>query len=288
MLDVKILVPLIIVFGLIIFLSLLQFVISIFPPKFKTKVDPSTYRLNYENATFTTSDGVTLKGWFIPNKESDAVIIVGHGYPFDKANILQATHFLAEEYNLLLFDFRYFGESEGGYSTGGAKESKDVLAAIEFLKKEKGFKKIGAIGFSMGGAAILMSESEDLDAVVIDSTYATGDMILERLYPFFPGVLKLPFVWLTKFYALLFFKINVNEISPLNSIGKFESPILLIHGEKDSQIPVENTRLLYENSDKNRTELWIVPDADHGMAFALYPEEYKSRVIQFFDKHLNK
>lgn len=282
----KILVPLIIVFGLIIFLSLLQFIISIFPPKFKTKVDPSTYRLNYENVSFTTSDGMRLKGWLVPNKESDAVIIVGHGYPFDKANILQATHFLSEKYNLLLFDFRYFGESEGRYSTGGVKESKDILAAIEFLKNDKNFTKIGAIGFSMGGAAILMSESKDLKAIVIDSAYATGDMILERLYVFFPGVLKLPFVWLTKFYALLFFKINANEISPLNSIRELESPILLIHGEKDSQIPVENTRLLYESSDKNRTELWIVPEADHGTAFALYPEEYKNRVIQFFDKHL--
>lgn len=285
MLHAKILVPLIIVFGLIILLSLIQFIISIFPPKFKTKVDPSTYRLNYENVSFTTSDGVKLKGWFIPNKESDAVIIVGHGYPFDKANILQATHFLAEKYNLLLFDFRYFGESEGRHTTGGVKESRDVLATIEFLKEKK-FTKIGAIGFSMGGAAILMSESKDLKAVIIDSTYATGDLILERLYPFFPSVLKLPFVGLTKFYSLIFLKINANEVSPLNSIQKIDSPILLIHGEKDSQIPVKNTHLLFENSNKDKTELWIVPDADHGMAFALYPEEYQDRVIRFFEKYL--
>lgn len=284
----KILPIVIFILGVVIFLSLVNFVVSIFPPKFKTKVDPSTYKLNYENISFVTSDGLKLKGWFIPNKESDAVVLVGHGYPFDKANILQATHFLADKYNLLLFDFRYFGGSEGVYSTGGVKESKDILAAIEFLKDEKKFTKIGAIGFSMGGAAILMSESKDLDAIVVDSTYATMDLILERLYAFFPGILKSPFVGLTKFYGLLFFKINANEVSPLNSIKEFESPILLIHGEKDSQIPVENTRLLYENSNKNRTELWIVPNADHGMAFALYPEEYKNRIIQFFDKHLNK
>lgn len=284
----RILVIALFVFGVVVFLSLVNFVISVFPPKFKTKVDPSTYNLNYENVSFTTSDGLKLKGWFIPNGDSDAVIIVGHGYPFDKANILQATNFLAEKYNLLLFDFRYFGGSEGRYTTGGVKESKDVLAAIEFLEKERKFAKIGAIGFSMGGAAILMSESKDLDAIIIDSAYATGDLILERLYAFFPGALKLPFVWLMKFYVLLFFKINVNEVSPLASIQKMDSPILLIHGEEDSQIPVKNTELLYENSDKSKTELWIVPDAGHGMAFALYPDEYKNRVIQFFDKNLNE
>lgn len=282
----KILVILFIILGFIVFLSLLQFILSIFPPKFKTKVSPTTYELKYENVSFTTSDGLKLKGWFIPNNKSDAVIIVGHGYPFDKANILQATHFLAEKYNLLLFDFRYFGESEGRYTTGGTKESKDVLAAIEFLKSEKNFTKFGAIGFSMGGAAILMSESKDLKAVVIDSTYANMDLILERLYGFFPGFLKLPFVWLTKFYGLLFFKINANEISPLNSIKTFGMPILLIHGEKDSQVSVKNAHLLYENSNKNKTELWIVPDADHGMSFAVNPEEYKKEVFEFFDKHL--
>jgi len=279
------LVPLFIVLGFIVILSLMQFFISVFPPKFKTKVDPTTYNLTYENVSFATSDGLKLKGWFIPNKESDAVVIVGHGYPFDKANILQATNFLANKYNLFLFDFRYFGESEGRYSTGGAKEAKDVLAAVEFLKS-RNFTKIGAIGFSMGGAAILMSESKDLDAVVIDSTYANMDLILEKLFVFFPGVLKLPFVWLSKFYGLLFFKINANEISPLNSIKTFDIPIFLIHGEKDSQIPVKNTLLLYENSDKDKTELWIAPDADHGMAFALYPEEYKKKVLEFFNRHL--
>ena len=284
----KILFILFFALGVVVFLSLVNFVLSIFPPKFKTNVNPTTYNLKYENVSFIATDGLKLKGWFIENKESDAVVLVGHGYPFDKANILQATHFLADEYNLLLFDFRYFGESEGRYTTGGVKESKDVLAATEFLKKEKKFTKIGAIGFSMGGAAILMSESKDLDAVVIDSAYATMDLTLERLFAFFPGILKLPFVWLTKFYGLLVFKINANEVSPLNSIGEMKSPILMIHGEKDSQISVKNAHLLYENSDKDKTELWIVPNAGHGMAFALYPKEYQNRVIQFFDKYLNK
>ena len=119
-----------------------------------------------------------------------------------------------------------------------------------------------------------------------DSAYATMDLILERLFAFFPGVLKLPFVALTKFYGLLVFKINPNEVSPLNSIKEIKVPIFLIHGENDSQISVKNAHLLYENSNKDKTELWIVPNADHGMAFALYPEEYKNRVIRFFDKHL--
>ncbi len=286
MLHFKVLVFLAIALVLIILFSLLTFILSIVPPKFKTKVTPTTYELNYENVSFRTSDGLKLRGWFIPNKNSDAVIIVGHGYPFDKANILQATHFLSDKYNLLLFDFRYFGESEGRYTTGGVKESKDVLVAIKFLEREKNFTKIGAVGFSMSAAAILMSESKDLDAIVIDSTYANMDLILERLYVFFPGVLKLPFVELTKFYGLLFFKINANGISPLNSIKTFDIPILLIHGEKDSQIPVKNAYLLYKNSNKDKTELWIVPNADHGMAFAVNPEEYEKKVLGFFDKRL--
>ena len=208
-----------------------------------------------------------------------------HGYPFDKNNILTATYFLAEKFNLLLFDFRYFGESQGKFTTLGYKEKEDFLAAVNYLKT-RNLTKTGALGFSLGAATIIMANSQDIKAIVADSSYATIDKMIQRTYFIFPSFTKMPFVFLTKLYAKIFLDLNSKDISPLNEISKIKVPILLIHGEKDSQISVENSKILYETSNKNKTELWLVPKADHGYAHYLYPEEYEQKLIGFFENNL--
>jgi len=272
-------------FLIIILFSFLNFYVSIKPPKFRTNITPTTYDLKYEEITINTKDGLKLKGWFIPNEKSNKAIIVTHGYPFDKNNILTGTYFLAKKYNLLLFDFRYFGESEGKYTSVGYHETEDFKAAIQYLKS-RNFTKIGAIGFSLGAAVILLTNSPDVKAIVSDSSYATIDKMIEKSYFIFPGILKIPFVWLTKLYSHIFLRISTKEVSPLKNIQNIKAPILFIHGEKDTQIPVENTELLYEASNKNKTELWIIPNADHGTALLYYPNEYEKKVIEFFEKNL--
>lgn len=275
---------LIIISGIII-LSLLTLYMGIHPTKFKTGTTPDKLGLKYENISFTTSDNLLIKGWFIPSKnKTDKTIIITHGYPFDKNNIIGGTSFLAEKFNLLLFDFRYFGESEGSYTTIGFKEKKDFLAAVDWLKKKQ-YKKIGAIGFSLGASVILMANSDDIKAIVADSPYSSIDKMIERTYLIFPSITKKPFVWLTKLFTSLI-GISTKNISPKNEIPNINIPILLIHGDKDSQIPVENSKILYEASNKDTTELWIVKNADHGHAHSLYPKEYEERIFNFFEKNL--
>ena len=66
------------------------------------------------------------------------------------------------------------------------------------------------------------------------------------------------------------------------------TPILFIHGEEDTEIPVSHSELLYDRGiryNKN-LELWIVPKADHGDAYFLYSNEYSRKVKLFFGKFL--
>ena len=277
-----------IIIGIIIIFSVLTFIISVHPPKLDEKRTPADLGLDYEEVSFKTSDGLTLRGWFIPSNYSKATIIVGHGYPFSKSNILGLGKFLNKHYNLLLFDFRYFGESQGRYTTAGWKEQKDVLAAINYLKSRKDINKskIGAIGFSLSASTFIMTKTSDIKAIVADSPYASLDNMIERSYFIFPGPLKLPFVWITKLLAKITFGLNTKDISPEKDIKDIGIPVLLIHGDRDSQIPVENSKVLYEASDKNLTELWLVEGADHGYSYASNPDKYEKRVLEFFDEHL--
>lgn len=274
----------------IVIVSLLILFTSVRPLRYKTKLTPTSFGYEYQEVNFKTEDGITINAWFVPTNYSNATIIVGHGYPFDKTNVFPVLIFLNEHYNLLFIDHRYFGKSKGAYTTAGYKERLDILAAVEYIKSVKGLSKtkIGAIGFSLSGASILMAKSADIKAIVADSTYANIDKMIEQIYWIFPGITKIPFVLLTQVYARLFLGIDTKDVSPTEAIKDIKSPVLLIHGNKDSQIPVENSKLIYEASNKSRTELWIVKDADHGQAFATNPNEYKKKVLGFFDEHLLK
>ncbi len=269
----------------IILVSALQFLLAIRPLSIHSNIGPSYFKLLHEAVTFVTNDGLKLKGWFIPGRGAKATVIVTHGYPADKGDLLPLAIFLHPQYNILLFDFRYFGESEGAITTVGYREQEDVRAAIRYLK-HRGEKRIGGLGFSLGAAVLLMIQDPDLQAVVADSSFADVDRMLEVVYRFLPGATKDPFVWTTRLYSRLFLDIDPRDISPLRAIRERTRPVLIIHGALDDQIPVEHARLLYEAAPRGLAELWIVPDADHGQTYARMPMAYQEKVLSFFDRHL--
>ena len=97
--------------GFIIILSFMQFLLNIHPPRYIDPDRPENHNLKYENVSFETSDKITIRAWLIESKKANGTIIIGHGYPFNKGNILPVVKFLYPKYNLLLYDHRYFGES---------------------------------------------------------------------------------------------------------------------------------------------------------------------------------
>ena len=267
----------------LILFSLFTFFMSIHPQKIITDLVPSDLGLKYEEITFKSIDGIKLSGWFIPNNKTKATIIVMHGYPADKANLLGIAEFLAKEFNVFLFDFRSFGKSEGRYTTVGYLEKNDLLGAIKYLEKEKNIPHMGLYGFSLGGAVALMTNHSNIKAIVTDSAYAQLSNMVKHMYRIFL-IFKYPLTYLTKLYGILFLNININDASPVNNIKNIKVPILLIHSEKDSQIPITEAYLLHDANKKS--ELWIVENAEHGMSHSINPKMYEERIIEFFKENV--
>ena len=288
--------------GFIVFLPLLNFLLGVHPPRFQTDDNPKRYGLDYESVSFPTSDGLTLRGWFIPaasasleasGKEEMAwntcgTVLVGHGYPFDKSNILRHALFLHPRFHLLLFDFRYFGESEGAYTTAGLLETRDVQAAIDYVKSRGDVnpERLGAMGFSMSASAFILTRHPDVKAIVADSPYATLEGVIARQFFFLPGFTKWPLVAITKFYAWIFLGVRVSDAAPADAVRDLNTPLLIIHGDADSQIPLEHSQTIYANANPDTTQFWIVPGGDHGFAHALEGYRYEVRVRQFFEKNV--
>jgi uncharacterized protein len=77
-------------------------------------------------------------------------------------------------YSVLLIDFQAHGESPGRQITFGDRESRDVVAALQFLHRTSPIEKVGVIGVSLGAAALVLADDRpSVDAVVMESMYPT-------------------------------------------------------------------------------------------------------------------
>ncbi|MCM2267800.1 MAG: alpha/beta fold hydrolase [Elusimicrobiales bacterium] len=253
------------------------------PRRYTGAYTPQDFGLKPEPVKLMTADGVQLDAWFIPNKASRQAVIVCHGYPMDKSDVLGLTVFLARHFNVLYFDFRATGRSGGFFSTGGAKETRDIEAAARFLETRGLKDRIGAFGFSMGAAAVLLSADPAIKARVLDAPYA--DLGVELDYIFSPwGIWRKPLLALMKAWTFVFTGVNVDQVSPRRSAAALKTPLLLIHGDADKQVPLANSERI--KAAVPAAELWVVKGARHGENWYRAGYEYERRTTAFFKKHL--
>ena len=118
----------------------------------------------FEEVSFTSSDGLRLKGWFVQSKNGATVI----SFPGRKGSRKPARMLVRHGYGVLLFDRRGEGESEGDPNLYGWRGTRDLRGAISYLESRSDVDpdRIGAIGLSVGGEMLLQAaaESDDFEA----------------------------------------------------------------------------------------------------------------------------
>ena len=265
----------------VVFVSALStFYQGVRPFKFVSNATPADFDVEFERSGLKTEDGLELDAWYVPARSrTDRSVIVMHGYPADKGNVLPATIFLQEMFNLLFFDFRYLGKSGGKYSSLGYHEQKDLAAAVKCLRA-LGQRRIGLYGFSMGGAVALMGAEENgVDAVVADSPYASLGNMLHHSYRYF-GPFRLLFTATTAVLARLILNADIKDVSPVESAKRLDLPVLVIHGTDDDQIPVQNAHELKEANGK--IDLWLLEGVNHNSGRAFSDNIYEEKIGKFF------
>lgn len=249
---------------------------------------PDEYGLQFEPIEFKATDGLILRGVWIPASGSNKAVVIMHGhggsYDFD---LYRAPSLHEAGFNVLLFDFRAHGRSEGNRMTFGYEERRDVLGVVEFLHP-RGIQHIGLLGFSYGGIVSMLfaAEYSGVEAVISDGGPARMRTAIAAR-----GIeMGLP-LWLTKLLAWLIISmtslrlgVNLFQFEPIRWVGKISPrPILFIHGDHDQYLPDFDD--LYAAA-KPPKELWRLPDAGHTTASQLYPQEHSRRVIEFFSRYL--
>ncbi|MFH1047155.1 MAG: alpha/beta fold hydrolase [Patescibacteria group bacterium] len=277
---------LIIVLVPLVFTTTLGIYGAIRPKRLVSVAAPEHYGIEYENVSLVTEDAVQIAGWYFPSEgdPTDQAIIVLHGYPTDKGDLLARSKFLLKDYNLLLIDFRYFGQSDGSYTTIGAKEVKDLLAAVEFLK-DRNMSKIGVYGISMGGAVALMGiplAGEQINAVVSEAAYGNLAMMTREMYRYL-GPLERPLTWTTVMASRLLLGIDPEHVSPAEAVRDQDTPVLLVHSREDKVISFDNALFIQDALiDNPNAEYLFFDRGNHGEVSI----EFAQAMDAFFAKYL--
>ncbi len=249
---------------------------------------PAEFGLSFEEVTFKAADGLTLRGWWIPNAGSDRAVVImhGHGGSMDW-DIHRAPALHTAGFNVLLFDFRAHGRSEGRTITFGYLERQDVLGAVEFLRG-RGMRRIGLLGFSFGGIAAMLATPicPNIAAVVTDGGPARmrSAMAARGVEWGAPRWLSVPLAWLIVAMTSLRLGANLFHYEAVRWVGRISPrPILFVHAGQDQYLPDFDDLYAAARLPK---EVWYVPEAGHTKVSEVLPEEFQRRVIAFFDQHL--
>jgi fermentation-respiration switch protein FrsA (DUF1100 family) len=278
---------------------------------FNPQLNPGEYGLDYEDVTFPARrDGLNIAAWYITSDDHEKVIILAHGYNNSRTNgfldrfVAFANDLHLAGFSIMMIDLRGHGQSEDARFTFGINERQDVLGAVDWLEVQ-GYKPgaIGVLGYSLGAGSIIGAavEEPDIGAVWSDSLFAEIRPVLEGGWTSLSGLPKV-FLYSTEMMVRLFYGYDIGASCPIDDIGRIAPrPIFLAHCEQDKLIPVSNLEQLLAVAQE--AETWIIPNCDihnlsspppnfpeifnnHAIGYALNPEEYTDKVVQFFNTNL--
>ncbi len=229
----------------------------------------------------TLNNSVT-HGWLVYGEQDHGVILLVHSMRSNRLEMLSRASFLNEQgYSVLLIDLHAHGETSGSRITFGLRESENIQAAIRYLRDTFPNERIGAIGTSLGAAAIvLVKQPLNLNAVILESLHPTIEEAVENRLKLHFGEYASTFLPLLLFQLTFYLGTPTDELSPINRINNLGAPLLLISGTSDAHTTLAETERLF-SAAREPKELWVVPGAGHFNMHIYAGREYEERVSDF-------
>ena len=238
--------------------------------------------LNAEPVTFASDSGASVHGWWCPIENASGAVLLLPGIRANRLSMVDRARFLRHAgYSVLLIDFQATGESKGDHITFGWKESRDVLAAVSFLRQVDPTGRVAIIGSSLGGvAALLATPPLKVDALVLEEVYPTIEIATRNRMENYLGPFGLALTPVLLHQLQWRLGVSPSQLRPVDHISSVDCPLFVISGEKDKNTRPSDTRMLTESARAPK-QVWFVPNAGHVDLHRAARQKYETRVLAF-------
>ena len=228
---------------------------------------PHDFGVPYEPVTIQTTDGERLRAWLMTAPAPRARIVYFHG---NGGNLSNWSPILAgivrHGYSVLAVDYRGYGVSTGRPSERGMYRDVDALVARAWTETESRAPLV-YWGRSLGGAmAAYAATVRTPDGVIIEAGFPDARSAVRG---------SLPLAVLSLFSSYRF--------PTAEFMNRANVPVLLLHGDRDSVIPIALGRELFQRIHGSK-EFVVIAGGDHNDAVARDAQAYWSAIDRFIDK----
>lgn len=232
------------------------------------------------------------------SKFTKPIVILAHGFASNKDS--KSYLDLEEKFNLrkistFRFDFHDHGESEGKFEDLKVSQAaEDILSAIAFLKN-KGYQKIALVGCSFGGMASILAAAKSKDLIVLTLKCPVSDYLGNIISDITRSTIQ---EWKEKCFInyttmkgeklklnYSFFK-DAEKVKVYMEAAKITIPTLIVHGDKDKNVPIQQSKKLAKTIKNSKLE--IITGADHFFSNGDDFEKVHTLIVEFIEAHSTK
>ena len=239
------------------------------PPR-SDHLTPADLDLEAEDVTLTAVDGARLRGWYLPSDRGatddgpHAAVLVMHGWGSAAEDLLPAAPAMHRDGLALLFlDARGHGRSETTDFMSMPRFAEDAEVALRWLRQRSDVDagRVALLGHSVGAGAALLVAAEDREvaAVVSIASMAHPREMITRSFRRYRAPRPLIDASLRTMEEAI--GARFDDFAPLHTIARVEAPVLVLHGLRDTTVPLDDARRLVAAADD--ATLRLVPQADH-------------------------
>lgn len=239
---------------------------------------PEQAGMAVEEVRFKNAAGHNLRGWFFPNAQATESILFCMGNTGNISLMLPyARIFQQSGYEVLLFDYQGFGDSEGVAVVGSLLS--DSLAACDFLIEHSGrpADQTGIFGVSLGSIlALAVAAERSLGAVAVESVFLPEQEV-DRFARHQVENNPAAALGLRIAKSLL-----LGRVDPVRNVSRLRCPVFFLHGVQDRLLRATGSVQVYNAMDGPR-RLWLMPSTGHAPeSLEVNDREYKSQLRAFF------
>ena len=223
-----------------------------------------------EVVTFPTADGLTLRGWFVPSSSPSPAytVLVLNGNAGNRAYRAPLAVSLQQQgLQVLLFDYRGYGGSEGKPTEAGLRADADAARRYLVQRNDVDVTRLIYFGESLGTAlAVALAADQPPAGVFLRSPFPSLVEVGQIHYPFLPVRFLLQ-----------------DRYAAMEDIARVTCPVLVLAGDRDRIIPLGLSRRVYEAATSTK-ELVILPGSDHNDFELLAGDQMIGAITQFLGR----